>query len=1071
MHLLPKTVILFTLPCFLLLQNTFAQRAVVAKVSDFQEYSIEQISLEQGLSQGMVYGMVQDQKGYIWVATKEGLNRYDGTGFKVFRHSPDDSLSISSNMVSALTIDNKQRLWIGTAGSGLNLFDPATESFIRFKHEPGNPRSIPSNIINCISIDGNGSLIYELEEAGQVVMIEKPGSHKSLQKAFEFKPIEKVYPQLKIRSGKRFAEVARLHFSSGGDLWYYVNDTIFGYTAEMMRNGSEVLKFSYPREENLFYETAPPFFFDTKQNRTFITSFGNVLKQFDHNSKTFVPILQLPPGYSFNRSVFIDDENNVWSPQPDNNLIKVNLTDGKMTVIKLLLEKANKDVIAHCSFAFEGLYGNLWMRSAGYGIFKISARNKLFKQDYPRSLLIGNSTWSQRIEQVGVKASFNPKDLEKLIDYLSNTMRQSKGIYMVEHYSNFALDKNGVFWTVSFNPETRNNSIARIDPATNTYKEYNDTYELSSHHYGSPIFLDNGGEVWFGERLSKNGINLYHLNQNENRVEAFPFPVKYVRDEYQFIADYHQDINGLFWLATRQGLFTFHPATKQWQHFTNKSGDASSLSSNLLLSLCPDPVEPSRYLWIGTEGSGLNKFDIHKKAATRFNVKDGLPNDVIYGIQSDAHNNLWISTNNGICRFNPQTLETRNFTEADGLVSNEFNRYEFSKTADGTLYFGSPTGVNYFQPEDFYKKEEPSAVVINKLGLLNKEVVYQHQQNREQSEDFSLSAPIEYCKELVFNYDHRMITLGFALLDLTTPERNLFKYKLEGFDKDWIDAGTKNEATYTNLNPGSYTFKVLGCNSSNVWSTVPTELKIIVLSPWWGTWWFRSMMVIVFVGLLYAFYRYRLSKALELERVRNRIAQDLHDEMGSTLSSISLYSAAIQKNSTSLSQQNHSILSKISQSTTKMMESMNDMVWTIKADNDSFEHVVNRMRAFAVNMTEAKDIVLHFNADARTEKLQLNMEQRKNIYLLFKETINNAVKYSACNNIYVAISQTEHKLEIRIKDDGVGFELETVTQNNLQLGGNGLRGMKLRAKQIQADLQIHTGEGLGSEVVFSMPLK
>jgi len=316
-----------------------------------------------------------------------------------------------------------------------------------------------------------------------------------------------------------------------------------------------------------------------------------------------------------------------------------------------------------------------------------------------------------------------------------------------------------------------------------------------------------------------------------------------------------------------------------------------------------------------------------------------------------------------------------------------------------------------------------------------------------------------------------MITLGFALLDLTIPERNLFKYKLEGFDKDWIEAGTKNEATYTNLNPGSYTFKVLGCNSSNVWSTQPTELKIVILSPWWGTWWFRSLMVIVLAGILYGFYRYRLNKALELERVRNRIAQDLHDEMGSTLSSISLYSAAIQKNANGISKQNHNILSKITQSTTKMMESMNDMVWTIKADNDSFEHVVNRMRAFAVNMTEAKDIALHFDADVRTHKLQLNMEQRKNIYLIFKETINNAVKYSGCENIYVDISQTDHKLEVRIKDDGVGFELETVTQNNLQLGGNGLRGMKLRAKHIQADLYIHSSEGHGSEVVFSMPIK
>ncbi len=1067
MRLAPKRFWILWLFFLLVCRSTWAQQPVIAHVTGQQEFSIEQISLEQGLSQGMVFSMLQDTLGYIWVGTKEGLNRYSGNGFKVFRHNPNDSLSISDNIVNSLALDKKQRLWAGTTTQGLNLFDPSTESFIHFKHEPGNPNSIPTNNIGVVCKDGSGNLIFELPTIGHMVVIEKPDRHKNPKNAFVFKPIAEIYPQLK-NIPLHLGEVVRLNFSKDGDLWFKANDTLYGYTAEMLRSGAAALKFFYPSAENIFKEIRPPFLFDAWQNRTFITSHGNVLKQFDSVSKKFIPVLQLPHGYTFHASVFIDRDNFLWSWLPDNRMAKVNMANGEMTVINIMWRKIDQTAIQPYRFAFEDVNGNLWLSSGGYGLFKVSARNKLFKH---KKFIPPNSIepiWRARIEQTGIKAAYNPVQLQQLNNCLNKLEQKGMVVVCPDHFTNFALDKNGLFWTSFYDPKVDKDAIACLNSFNDTYQLFRDSSGSGSVRLGSPVFLDNNGALWFGEQYSAHGVNLYHLNQQQNKIEVFRFPVEVLYFEHQFISDYYQDADGVFWLATTQGLFAFQPQTKQWQHFTNKPGDTSSLSKDLLLSLCPDPREPNRYIWVGTEGAGLNKFDKQKQTFTRFEVKDGLPNNVIYGIQSDTHNNLWISTNNGICQFNPQTLQTRNFTQADGLVSNEFNRFEFSKTTDGTLYFGSPSGVSYFQPNDFYNIKEPSAVVINKLKLLNKEVAYR--QPAVENNSFKLSAPVEYCKELVFNYNQRMITLGFAVLDLTVPTQNRFKYRLEGFDNDWIEAGTKNEATYTNLSPGSYTFKVMGCNSSDIWSTQPAFIKITVLPPWWGTWWFRTIMILVFAGGLYALYRYRLSKVLELERVRNRIAQDLHDEIGSTLSSISLFSAAIQKNPNGLSKQNHHILNKITQSTTKMMETMNDMVWTIKADNDNFEQVVNRMRAFAVNMTEAKGIELHFNTNALTQKLLLNMEQRKNIYLIFKETINNAVKYSGCTHLYVTISNSGNLLEMRIKDNGAGFELEAVAQNNLQFGGNGLRGIQSRAKSILGHVQILSAEGVGTEVVFSMAL-
>jgi signal transduction histidine kinase len=257
----------------------------------------------------------------------------------------------------------------------------------------------------------------------------------------------------------------------------------------------------------------------------------------------------------------------------------------------------------------------------------------------------------------------------------------------------------------------------------------------------------------------------------------------------------------------------------------------------------------------------------------------------------------------------------------------------------------------------------------------------------------------------------------------------------------------------------------MGQSSAGQKTMEEASLQITVLAPWWASWWFRTGVLLGFAGLLYALYRYRLQQALRLERVRNRIAQDLHDEIGSTLSSISLYSAVMQQSPEARSENTNAILDKIIQSTSQMMESMNDMVWTIKADNDSFEQVVNRMRAFAVGMTEVKNIQLHFKADELAEKLELNMDQRKNIYLIFKEGINNTIKYSACRNLKVSISAAKNKLELSIEDDGKGFD-EAAIENGTLLGGNGLRGMRLRAKQIGGVLSIESAVGKGTRIVF-----
>ncbi|MBK8295689.1 MAG: hypothetical protein IPK91_00030 [Saprospiraceae bacterium] len=388
---------------------------------------------------------------------------------------------------------------------------------------------------------------------------------------------------------------------------------------------------------------------------------------------------------------------------------------------------------------------------------------------------------------------------------------------------------------------------------------------------------------------------IYCQEQNINNIKFLYFPINQIQGDRNFLCDWKFTKENQFWLATTHGLFHFNPKTETWKKFQAEKNNQSSLASNYVLSLCFDPAEPTRYLWVGTDGGGLHKFDIQSERFTRYSIKDGLPNNVIYGIQSDQHGNLWISTNYGLCHFNPRNLEIQNFTSKDGLPGNEFNRTQYFNSDEGKLIFGGVNGWTSIDPENYYKNKKPSRIVINRIKLLNKEIFYNTGDSSESIETYKLPLPIEHCKRLEFQYNHRMISFGFSVLDLTNPSGNRYKYKMDGFNKDWIDAGTTNEATYTNLSSGQYTFRVLGCNSSNVWSELPASIEIIIHPPWWASWWFRICILITVMGGIYLFYQYRLRQALKIQAIRNHIAADLHDEIGSTLSSISLASSLIQQ--------------------------------------------------------------------------------------------------------------------------------------------------------------------------------
>ena len=270
-------------------------------------------------------------------------------------------------------------------------------------------------------------------------------------------------------------------------------------------------------------------------------------------------------------------------------------------------------------------------------------------------------------------------------------------------------------------------------------------------------------------------------------------------------------------------------------------------------------------------------------------------------------------------------------------------------------------------------------------------------------------------------------------MDFTNSEKNQYQYKLQGFEKEWIKSDNTNSATYTNLNPGTYTFRVKGSNNDGTWNEKGTSVELIILPPWYMTWWFRTALILAVLLSAYVFYRFRMAQALKLQSIRDRIAGDLHDEVGSNLSNIYIFSNVAQQKA-KRNDETGPLLQKITDYTQQSMEAMNDIVWMINTRNDRFENIMVRMRTLAAEFSETSDCKLHLDFDENLNGVKLNMEERKNFYLIYKEAINNTAKYAGCKSLWVEMKLNQNTVTLKVRDNGKGFDVAISLLGDFEAG-------------------------------------
>ena len=522
-----------------------------------------------------------------------------------------------------------------------------------------------------------------------------------------------------------------------------------------------------------------------------------------------------------------------------------------------------------------------------------------------------------------------------------------------------------------------------------------------------------------------------------------------------YILSIYEDNEERIWIGTYGGLHLYNPNDKSFTSYVQELNNPNSLSNNYVYSISED--SKGRF-WVGT-ARGLNFFDPISKSFTAYYKSDGLPNDVISGIVEDKKNDLWISTINGISHFNPKEITFQNFEIEDGLQSNLFSQGVYLKGKDGEIYFGGRNGLNVFTPEEVQINKLNNQVLISSVNLVSSDGQLQNLE----------------CDNGKIELEHNQNSLQINVIafDYSNPERIKYKYKLSGFDENWIDLGTENKLILQNLPAGKYMLSVKGTNADGIWSDHEATLSVIINLPYWQTTWFYVLTAIALILISIIVHKImvksKVNRAVKIEKIREEEAEkirrktaiDFHDELGHRLTRISLLTELIKRNIGNAFSEITSLLNQISDNSTQLYNGTKDFIWAIDPQQDTLYELMIRLKDFGDDLYGRTNIKFEVNGlDEKLQNATLNVDWKRHLALIFKEGMNNSLKHANSEKVQLNTQITKDEIEIVLMDDGQGFAVNTASR------GNGIRNMQNRAEKLNSSLQIDTAPGKGTKLSF-----
>lgn len=992
----------------------------------------DRITTQDGLSHNKVNTILEDRRGFIWLGTDDGLNRYDGHYFEIFRHQPGNQSTLSGNIITGLLEDEQGILWITTADGGLSRYDyrlPPTRQFKQFKHIPGDPATIPVNVLNALIQDRQGYLW--LASSGESVL------------RFDKKTEKFDRPK---QDGTR--TVLALALDGEGKIWAgrqgggLLRIDPVSFTSQMdQRYNNSYAKLPHVTITSLVKDPA---------NCMWYGSWDKVLYRYNAVTQT-EEIFAKDTAFSFPNDEVdcfaMDKAGRMWMGGRYFGLTVYDPQQQKFFNYRndRALEGTLADNKVNCIYTDRA--GLIWI-GTGKGISVYNPGRQHFQQTFipgrTSDLIINDlfeddagSIWLACTEGIVIwKPGSDHFEHRKILHQgeelpVSLFYKDVDGtFYIGTSYSLFVYNQQNHQYSLL--PNTDKDVVMKKIINSKVVSVVRDTIEghpvLIASPYGHFLaYYDLADKRWISRSdTARNIIDRFNLKDN-------------------LIKKLYKTTDGQLWLAnSKAGLGKWRAApSPRVSFYENDPTAASSLSSNNLFDL----KEDSGNLWISTYGGGLNYFDRRTQTFSHIAAS----NNLLEGIETDRKGNVWIISNGNLDWYDVHTKAYRTFLLPDQEKTGGVRGYLFKDRA-GNLY---ATGINYFirfAPEKFSLREAQPQVYLTDLKVFNN--------------SFS---QLLFQKEVELSYDQNFFTISYAAPEFTGKQVQ-YQYMLEGVDKDWVDVEGRNFAGYSNLKSGGYTFKARATNQKGVWYNHYTALRIIIVPPFWQRWWFYVLCMLMGAAALYLFYRYRINELLKRQMIRNRIAQDLHDNLGSTLSSISVYSEVAKRYQQQQKvDQLQQTLDKIGDTSNNMILEMSDTVWAINPKNDTMANIIQRMESFARPLLQSKEIHFSFFYDPQIPAINLEMEKRKNFYLVFKEAINNAVKYAQAHRIDVSIRKYHHQIGLMVRDDGRGFDVHAAARAaSSSLSGNGLKNMRMRAAEIGADYKLESEPGNGTTVILWM---
>ena len=542
------------------------------------------------------------------------------------------------------------------------------------------------------------------------------------------------------------------------------------------------------------------------------------------------------------------------------------------------------------------------------------------------------------------------------------------------------------------------------------------------------------------------GSGLYLYSIQTNTLTLSPYSMPGGRLAAARIFSMLQTPGGKTWLGAQQGLFCLDSNLRLIKTYNTVSLPA--LATNNVRCLL---ATAAGNLVIGTMGAGIQLLDPLQDKISSFTRFRGLPDNTIYNMVPENDSVCWLGTAHGLSRLNIQSLTCNNYYLDDGLCNEEFNTHSAYRTPGGIIYMGVMNGVVRINPAAVTGIRKNTGIRLTALLRSGK---------KDNLQLFGLDTPAA----VLLRPSDKMLQFEFALSDIAASAGAGFQYKLDGLDNEWNDLGTQNLLRLYKLPPGNYLLRIRAMTPAGELTVNEVRIALVVVPAFYETWWFYMLLLLVVSLLIAAFYRYRIRQWQQLQQLRNKIARDLHDDIGSTLSGISMLSNIMQKEVVSNPLVVRQQLQKISSDTREMITNMADIIWSVNPQNDQLKHLFARMRQFAAQTLETKNIRVRIRFDENLVALKLSMDTRHNLYLIFKESVNNLAKYAEAAEADISLLQKDRCLQLIVKDNGKGFDIRMPPK------GNGLRNIQQRALDINATLLIEAAPGQGTVIFLRLPV-